>query len=72
MSMIDKSHGSPYDRGRADSWYGRGIRPHYRVFDGHKMIKEVERSDMTMKELAEYLEGYNENEEDPSARKDWT
>ena len=25
----DRGHGSPYDRGTADSWYGRTPAPHY-------------------------------------------
>ena len=29
---IDRGHGSPYDRGTADSWYSRTPKPHY--FEG--------------------------------------
>ena len=28
MPKYDTSHGSPYDRGRADAYYGRQLNPH--------------------------------------------
>ena len=29
MNKYDTKHGSPYDRGSADRYYGRGSEPHY-------------------------------------------
>ena len=29
MTKYDTKHGSPYDRGSADYYYGRGRNPHY-------------------------------------------
>jgi hypothetical protein len=59
-------HGSPRDRGRADSYYHRAIRPH-KWLDG---IGRVEIVDLTAEEIAEYLAGYDENE-DAGEFKDW-
>ena len=67
--MIDKRHGGPWDRGNADSYYRRGINPHY--FKGASYSSQlVEEPDMTDEELAEYLAGYNKNEEMQNF-KDW-
>jgi len=88
--MIEKSHGSPYDRGRADSWYGRGINPHYIEKGDSKTVEHInngivayatvtiwmderiEPPKMTIQQIRDYLAGYDENEADPFARKDWT
>ena len=60
---IDRGHGSPYDRGAADSYYRRGIKPHY--FNGSTYSSEkVEKDDMTKEEILEYMQGYNDNESD--------
>jgi len=59
--MYDQRHGSPYDRGAADSYYGRGFEPHY--FTGATYSTEkVELADMTPEEIAAYTRGYNDNE----------
>ena len=55
---LNRGHGSPYDRGGADSYYGRGKSPHYQ----NGVIK-VSESDMTSEEIYEYLLGYEQNEE---------
>ena len=64
--MPDRSHGSPYDRGRADSYYRRKERPH-KWLDG---IGRVEVIDLTPDEIEEYRQGYQDNE-DAGEFKDW-
>lgn len=57
-------HGSLYDRGSADSYYGRKAFPHWYpngTYNGEPV------TDLTQQEIAEYLLGYNEN----CDRKDW-
>lgn len=54
--IASRTHGSPYDRGQADSWYRRPINPHY-------MDKGKEITDLTEEQIAEYLQGYQENED---------
>lgn len=51
-------HGSPYDRGAADSWYRRIPKPHY--YDGHR---RVEANEMLKSEIDAYYLGFSENEE---------
>jgi hypothetical protein len=55
------SHGCPFDRGMADSWYSRKVDPHYwpqGTYDGHR----VGRDEMTPEQVAEYVAGYAFNE----------
>jgi len=53
-------HGSPYDRGAADSYYRRPRRPHY--FEGNTYDSpEVLEDNMTLEEIAEYYQGYIDN-----------
>jgi hypothetical protein len=55
-------HGSPWDRGSADSFYSRGFDPHY--FKGPTHFSDrVEMSKMTVDEIVEYSNGYKWNEE---------
>lgn len=57
--QFSRSHGSLYDRGSADSYYGRMPDPHwYPEGTGHG-IKVVELNDV---EVAEYMAGYEDNE----------
>lgn len=59
-----KYHGSPYDRGHADSYYGRPKDPHYYpegTYEGEKVTI------LTEEELAAYNAGYDEN----TARKEF-
>ena len=57
-------HGGLYDRGSADSYYGRRKDPHwYPEGTGHG--KKV--TDLTEEELEEYNKGYDENTD----FKDW-
>lgn len=51
---MDRGHNSLYDRGKADSYYGRGITPHY-YFAGMRI------TDLTKEQIAEYTAGYNYN-----------
>jgi hypothetical protein len=65
----DKRHGGPYDRGSADSYYGRPFKPHY--YQGATYsTPEVKMEDMTAEEIVAYTAGYRDNEED-SNFKDW-
>jgi hypothetical protein len=54
-------HGSPYDRGGADSWYSRAFNPHYFVGDSYSTPR-VEEAEMTAEEIAAYTAGYKNNE----------
>lgn len=57
----DDRHGGPFDRGAADSYYGRRNRPHY--FKGASyMSEEVTLADMTREEIKAYNAGYEWNE----------
>jgi hypothetical protein len=57
----DQRHGGPYDRGSADSYYGRLFDPHYYV-EGTGTSPRVELGDMTAEEITAYTAGYNYNE----------
>jgi len=66
----DTSHGSPYDRGAADSYYGRDPRPHKIVpYTGADAVKgQMQKVSLTdPAEIAAYNAGYRENDD----RKDW-
>jgi hypothetical protein len=52
-------HGGLFDRGSADSYYGRGPFPHYGGVGG-ELEKRV--TDLSAEERAEYLAGYQYNE----------
>ena len=64
-----RRHGGPYDRGGADSYYGRGFEPHY-YEAGTYSSRRIERSEMTEEQIAEYRAGY-ENNEQTGGKKDW-
>jgi hypothetical protein len=57
---MDRGHQSLYDRGAADSYYGRKIDPHY-------YINTTRITDLTDEQIAEYCLGYSEN----TGFKDW-
>jgi len=58
----DASYGSPFDRGSADSWYGRFPSPHkYPNGTGNK--PRIEGHDMTLAEMKAYYKGYDYNEQ---------
>jgi len=60
-NQYDKSHGSPYDRGSADRYYGRGWNPHKQL-PGKEVILLND-----LDEIAAYDAGWNEEDD----RKDW-
>ena len=62
-----KSHGSLYDRGRADSYYGRAPTPHYGGVGGDSGYR-VRVTDSAS--VAEYQAGYDDNERSGD-HKDW-
>lgn len=62
-------HGSPYDRGSADSYYSRPSCPHWYP-NGTGKQPRIERKDMTKEEIEEYYLGYEENELAMN-KKDW-
>ena len=68
-TTYDQRHGSPYDRGAADSYYGRDYWPHYFVGDTHKS-RRVDMDQMTASELTAYTAGYRDNEA-IGDKKDW-
>lgn len=66
---FDQVHGNPFDRGSADSYYGRGHDPHWWP-EGTGHGTRVESQDMTLAELRAYFAGYDHNEQFGD-RKDW-
>lgn len=66
--MINQRHGGPYDRGRADSYYQRGRRPHY--FVGDTYSSEEILLEPGTPAYDEYMQGFQDNE-DSQNFKDW-
>ena len=54
-------NGGLYDRGTCDSYYRRGIKPHYYPYGTHK-CKRV--TDLTPYQIKIYMKGYNDNEKE--------
>lgn len=67
--VYDARHGGPFDRGSADSYYGRAYKPHYYTGASYDS-PEVTREQMSPEELEAYDAGYNWNEEFGD-KKDW-
>ena len=65
----DERHGGPYDRGMADSHYGRPRQPHYYVGDTYKTPR-ISGKDLTPNEVEAYHAGYDDNEESGD-KKEW-
>ena len=63
-------HGGPFDRGSADSYYQRGLRPHYYVGDTG-FTDRIEQDQMTNEEIDAYCAGYEYNETVSMAFKEW-
>ena len=64
----DKTSGGPYDRGAADSYYGRSPRPHKMMPATNGVQGEMKMVPLTdPKEIAAYEAGYRENDD----RKDY-
>lgn len=60
--VYDATHGSPFDRGSADSYYRRGRQPHYWP-EGTGHGEMVPREAMTEEQLSDYYAGFEWNEE---------
>ncbi len=54
-------HGDPFDRGSADSYYGRIRNPHKGGVGGDSGPR-IESNQMSLQEIADYGAGYNYNE----------
>jgi len=65
--MIDTGHGTPFDRGAADSWYHRPKNPHKGGVGGDSGPR-VEQ--LTAQEIWQYNMGYDYNEQF-GGKKDW-
>jgi|TARA_R110002110_G_scaffold5334_2_gene27509 hypothetical protein len=63
---MNERHGGPYDRGSADAYYGRPMKPHYFAGKTYTSLCYLEQ-DMTEQQIGEYLAGYALTED----RKDW-
>lgn len=61
--LVFNRHGGAYDRGHMDSYYSRGINPHYYTGDSMNSTR-LEKVDMSDEEISAYMEGYNDNEKD--------
>ena len=57
--QFQRKHGSLYDRGSADSYYGRPVDPHYGGVGGDSGPRV---DNLTPEETNEYLAGYDYNE----------
>lgn len=58
--FVRDRHGSLYDRGSADSYYGRAPEPHYGGVGGDSGMRVKV---MYPEAIAEYMAGYNWNEQ---------
>lgn len=58
----DQRHGDAFDRGSADSYYGRSYNPHY-YKGATAQSQRVGLADMTAEEITAYTAGYNWNEQ---------
>ena len=68
--LYDQRHGGPFDRGAADSYYGRGYNPHF--YEGATNFSpRVELDNMTAEDIVAYTAGYRYNEKHGD-KKDWS
>ena len=68
--LYDQRHGGPFDRGAADSYYGRGYNPHF--YEGATNFSpRVELANMTAEDIVAYTAGYRYNEKFGD-KKDWS
>jgi hypothetical protein len=63
---FDRAHGSLYDRGSADSYYGRPRHPHWWPHGTNKGYMLLAKTEA---EIAEYAAGFRDNE--AAFFKDW-
>jgi len=59
--MYEQSHGSPFDRGSADSYYRRARNPHKGGSGGNYGFEPI--TDLTAEELEAYHAGFDYNEQ---------
>jgi hypothetical protein len=59
FNEVDRSHGSPWDRGSADSYYSRPRDPHYYPEGTHNGERVI---GLTHDQVKQYLAGYAHNE----------
>jgi hypothetical protein len=69
VTEYDTRHGGAWDRGSADSYYGRSFDPHYYTA-ATGVSDRVELADMTVDEILAYRAGYAWNETHGD-KKDW-
>ena len=67
FNEVDRSHGSPWDRGSADSYYSRPRDPHYYPEGTHNGERD---KCLTRDQVKQYLAGYAHNEAHGD-KKDW-
>jgi hypothetical protein len=65
---MNHAHGSPFDRGSADSFYHRVPRPHY-ICDIRG--ERIEEHQMSAEQIAEYKAGYEDNHKQIDSRKEY-
>jgi hypothetical protein len=58
--FVRGTHGCLYDRGSADSYYGRSPRPHYGGVGGGSGLRVAVTDQVS---IDEYMAGYSDNEE---------
>lgn len=66
--VYDQRHGGAFDRGSADSYYGRPRRPHY--FEGDTYNSREIIPEPGSREYMDYMAGYEQNEL-YGDKKDW-
>ncbi len=67
--LYDERHGGPYDRGSADSYYGRPYNPHFYAGATYSSPR-IDLGAMTAEEITAYTAGYRDNEESGN-HKNW-
>jgi hypothetical protein len=68
ITKFDTGHGSPFDRGSADSYYNRSPNPHKGGSGGSMGWDRI--TDLTPAEVEAYYAGYDHNEQ-YGDKKDW-
>lgn len=58
--VYDRRHGGAFDRGSADSYYGRSRRPHYFEGDTYNSLEIIPAPGS--REYMDYMAGYEYNE----------
>lgn len=69
MTDVTWKHGSPYDRGRADSYYRRTFDPHFYDYSAKALERRVKIEKGTP-EYDQYRQGFRDNEAEGDY-KDW-